>query len=151
MKIEPGTKLLLDTNVLLEATDEGRPQHAGALGLFLTLPALGIDLFLATQVIREYLVVATRPAENNGLGMNPADALDNIRAFRQRTSVIADSEQAGEAFLALADRVHWRGKRLHDLQLLATAMTAGMNALITANPQDFPPDATVRIIPLFEA
>ena len=75
MKIERGTKVLVDTNVLLEATDEGRRLHAQALGLFRNASDDGVDLFLGTQVLREYLVVATRPVENNGLGMTTDLAL----------------------------------------------------------------------------
>lgn len=30
MRIEPGSKVLLDTNVLLEATDQGRAHHEAA-------------------------------------------------------------------------------------------------------------------------
>ena len=46
MKIERGIKLLLDTNVLLEATDEGRPLHAKAMALFQNAPVNGVDLFI---------------------------------------------------------------------------------------------------------
>ena len=35
MKIERGTKVLVDTNVLLEATDEGRRFHVQAQSLWL--------------------------------------------------------------------------------------------------------------------
>lgn len=66
MRIERGTRLLVDADVLLEATDEGRRFHPQAVRLFREAPARGVDLVLATQVLQEHLVVATRPAENNG-------------------------------------------------------------------------------------
>ncbi len=150
MKIERGTKVLVDTNVLLEATDEGRPLHSQALALFLNAPDDGVDLFIGTQVVREYLVVATRPVENNGLGMSPATALDNMERFRKRASLIAESLRAGEVFLQWARRFEIRGKKLHDLQILATASVAGMDALITANEQDFPESSPLTILPLSE-
>lgn len=150
MKIERGIKLLLDTNVLLEATDEGRPLHAKAMALFQNAPADGVDLFIGTQVIREYLVVATRPVENNGLGMSTATALDNIERFRKRASLIAESLRAGEVFLEWVGRFEIRGKKLHDLQILATASVAGVDALVTANQQDFPNPSPLRILPLSE-
>lgn len=150
MKIERGTKVLLDTNVLLEATDEGRPLHAMALALFQNAPVEGVDLFIGTQVVREYLVVATRPVENNGLGMSTATALDNIERFRKRAFLIAESLRAGEVFLEWAGRFGIRGKKLHDLQILATASVAGVDALITANEQDFPESSPLKILPLSE-
>ncbi len=148
MRIERGMKILVDTNVLLEATDEGRKHHRRALDLFQNASAAGVDLFLGTQVIREYLVVATRPVANNGLGMDTASALDNIGQFRRRASLIAETIQAGELFLNWTARFGIHGKRLHDLQLLASASVAGMEALLTANEADFPETGSIRVFPL---
>ena len=141
-------KVLLDTNVLLEATDEGRKLHDQSLGIFQNAAASGVELFLATQVIREYLVVATRPIANNGLGMDTVAALGNIGQFRRRASLIAETVQAGELFLVWAARFGISGKRLHDLQLLASASAAGMDGLVTANEVDFPETSNIRILPL---
>jgi len=54
MKIERGTKVMVDTNVLLEASDEARRLHVQSLTLFQNSLRDGVDLFLCTQVIREY-------------------------------------------------------------------------------------------------
>ena len=107
-----------------------------------------MDLFLGTQVIREYLVVATRPIENNGLGMTSELALDNVKRFQKRASLVAETLQAGGLFVEWAGKYGIRGKRLHDLQLLATASVAGMHALVTANEKDYPESSPLTIIPL---
>jgi predicted nucleic acid-binding protein len=148
MKIERGTKLLVDTNVLLEATDEGRRFHVRAMDLFRNASDDGVDLYLGTQVLREYLVVATRPIENNGLGMTTNTALDNIKRFRKRSSLVAETLQAGELFIEWAAKYGTRGKKLHDLQILATASVARMHALITANEKDYPKSSLITVIPL---
>ena len=148
MRIERGTKALVDTNVLLEATDEGRRFHAQAQSLFRNAFDDGVDLFLGTQVLREYLVVATMPIENNGLGMTTELALDNIKLFQKRVSLVAETLQAGELFVEWAGKYRIRGKRLHDLQILATASVAGMHALVTANEKDYPESTPLTIIPL---
>jgi predicted nucleic acid-binding protein len=140
--------VLVDTNVLLEATDEGRKLHRHALSVFSNAAEAGVDLFVATQVIREYLVVATRPLANNGLGMRTVSALNNIAQFRRKASLIAETNQASELFLKWAARFEICGKRLHDLQLLASGSVAGMNVLLTANEQDFPETGTIGILPL---
>jgi predicted nucleic acid-binding protein len=150
MKIERGTKLLVDTNVLLEATDEGRRLHVQALGVFQSAQKAGVDLFLGTQVVREYLVVATRPVANNGLGMSMETALENIRRFCRRTSLLAETLRASDLFLEWAGQWGICGKKLHDLQILATASAEGMHALLTANEKDFPPASPLAIIPLSE-
>ena len=138
----------MDTNVLLEATDEGRRFHVQAQSLFRNAFDDGVDLFIGTQVIREYLVVATRPIENNGLGMTTDFALDNVRRFQARVSLIAETLQAGDLFVEWAGKYRISGKRLHNLQILATASVAGMHALITANEKDYPEATPLTIIPL---
>lgn len=148
MKIERGTKVLVDTNVLLEATDEGRRFHVQAQSLFRNAFDDGVDLFIGTQVLREYLVVATRPIENNGLGMTTDFALDNVRRFQARVSLVAETMQAGDLFVEWAGKYRISCKRLHDLQILATASAAGMHALITANEKDYPEATPLAIIPL---
>ena len=148
MRIERGTKVLVDTNVLLEATDESRRFHVQAQNLFRHASRDGIDLFLGTQVLREYLVVATRPLENNGLGMTTELALENIKRFQKRVSLVAETLQAAETFVEWAGQYRIRGKKLHDLQILATAFVGGLNGLITANEKDYPESTPLTIIPL---
>lgn len=148
MKIDRGSKVLVDTNVLLEATDEGRRLHHHALELFRNASDAGVDLFLGTQVLREYLVVATRPIENNGLGMTSDHAIENLKRFQKRASLVAETLAAAELFMEWVGKYQIRGKRLHDLQILATASVAGMHALITANEKDYPNFSPLGIIPL---
>jgi predicted nucleic acid-binding protein len=148
MKIERATKVQVDTNVLLEATDEGRPLHNQALAVFQNARAAGIDLFICTQTVREYLVVATRPTANNGLGMGIKAALENVAKFVTRASILPETLHAGELFLEWAGTFRITGKKLHDLQILATAAAGGMHMLLTANEKDFPKNPSIAIAPL---
>ena len=148
MRIERATKVLVDTNVLLEATDEGRPLHDPAVAVFRNARAAGIDLFICTQTVREYLVVATRPPANNGLGMEIKTALENVAKFVTRASILPETLRAGELFLEWAGKFRITGKRLHDLQILATSAAGGMHTLLTANEKDFPKIASIAIAPL---
>jgi predicted nucleic acid-binding protein len=150
MRIKPGQKICLDTNVLLDATDEGRALHGKAQSVFAFLPANGADLFLATQVIREYLVVATRPEMNNGLGLAIREAVDNVREFQKQAAVIPESLSSCRNLLELSVRFQTTGKKLHDLQILATAHEAGVQILITSNASDFPRIPKVAILPLID-
>ncbi len=59
-------RLLVDTNILPEATDAKRPYRQEARELIESYRGL----VLPAQVIREYLVVTTRPTAANGLGMS---------------------------------------------------------------------------------
>lgn len=150
MRIERGLKIALDTNILLDATDEGRTWHAKALSTFKELPLQGADLYLATQVVREYLVVATRPVENNGLGLSVKDAVGNVGQFQKRASLIPETTKASDLMVQWALKFGSAGKKLHDLQLLATVRQAGLHMLLTSNPGDFPRGTEILICSLPE-
>lgn len=130
-------RVMLDTNVLLAATDEGRAEHRNALKVVNEWAAGHTDLCTSGQVLREYLSVATRPVEQNGLGLNLTDALGNVRAIRERTTLLAeDSKVAGRLLGLLAD-VGCRGKQVHDANLVATMLVHGIATVVTMNLEDF--------------
>lgn len=62
--------ILVDTNVLLAATTPGRSLHSAALEVLNEWPNGGVSLLTSGQILREYLVVATRPASSNGLELS---------------------------------------------------------------------------------
>ena len=61
MTIKAGETVFIDTNVLLCATDRFRRHHDEARGVFRAARDAGFSLALSGQIVREYLVVATRP------------------------------------------------------------------------------------------
>jgi predicted nucleic acid-binding protein len=129
--------VLLDTNVLLSATAPLRPLHQAALVVLNEWPNQGIVLSTSSQVLREYLVVATRPAKVNGLGLDLNDALTNVAAFRGRMRLLLESESTWERLRALIATYGCLGKQIHDANLVATALTCGVARLVTANVGDF--------------
>lgn len=129
--------LLVDTNVLLEATDERRRHHEAARGLVES----SNPLVFPAQVIREYLAVATRPISANGLGMSTADALENIRQFRIYIRLLPEEKPILPAFLKLIETVPCTGKRIHDAHLVATAMVHRIRTIISLNGDDLAPFA----------
>jgi predicted nucleic acid-binding protein len=133
----PPARAMLDTNVLLAATDEGRAQHNQALGIVNDWPGRGTTLYTSGQIIREYLAVATRPAEKNGLGMRLADALANVRAFRARTSLLAEDSKVADRLLTLLGDISCGGKQIHDANVVATMLVHGIDTIVTINLVDF--------------
>lgn len=124
--------LLVDTNILIEATDTRRRFHADATAL---IDAVGALVFPA-QVIREYLVVATRPVNVNGLGMSLHDALENIGEFRKTIRLLAEERPILPAFLRLLAGAHCAGARIHDAHLVATAIVHHVRTIVSLNPDD---------------
>jgi predicted nucleic acid-binding protein len=126
-------RVLVDTNVLVGATDQAREHHAGSLALLERHP----HLVLNTQVIREYLVVATRPTAVNGLGLSSADALENVRVFRTALRLLPESRPVLPTFLELVRETGCHGKRLHDAYIVASALAHGVQSVATWNTADF--------------
>ena len=130
-------RVMLDTTVLLAATDEGRAEHRDALRVINNWAAGHTDLCASGQVLREYLSVATQPPEQNGLGLNLPDALGNVRAIRGRTTLLAEDSKVADRLLGLLADVECRGKQVHDANLVATMLVHGISAVVTMNPADF--------------
>jgi predicted nucleic acid-binding protein len=127
----------VDTNVLLTATARRRPLHEAALRVLRDWPSAGATLFASGQVLREYLVVATRPPENNGLGMALEEALGNVAALRSRLRVLDETARVSLRLVTLLGEVERTGKRIHDANIIATMLTHKVGVLVTANAADF--------------
>jgi predicted nucleic acid-binding protein len=130
-------RVFLDTNVLLAATDEGRAEHAAALAALDEWPRAGTTLYTSGQVIREYLSVATRPVQSNGLGLARVDALSNARALYARLQSLDENRKVTERLLVLLDDVECTGKQVHDANIVGTMLAHGIDVLVTLNTDDF--------------
>lgn len=130
-------RVMLDTNVLLAATDEGRAEHRGALAIMNEWAAGGVTLCTSGQILREYLAVATRPGDRNGLGLKPADAVSNVRAIRERTAFLTEDARVADRLQGLLADVECGGKQVHDANVVATMLAHGVGAVVTMNVGDF--------------
>jgi predicted nucleic acid-binding protein len=128
---------MLDTNVLLAATEEGRAEHRDSLTILNEWAAGGTTLCTSGQILREYLAVAARPAKQNGLGMKPADAVSNVRAFRERTAFLAEDARVADRLQGLLADVECGGKQVHDANVIATMLAHGVDTVVTMNAEDF--------------
>ncbi|NBB90382.1 MAG: hypothetical protein GVY23_04135 [Spirochaetes bacterium] len=99
----------------------------------------GVHLAISGQVLREYLVVATRPIAANGFGMQPKDAVANAKLFKQRTVFLEEAEAIADRLRELVDRYALGGARIHDATLCVVMSTYGIRLLITQNGPDFAP------------
>ena len=139
-----GNRLFVDTNVLLTATDESRPLHSRAVQLLAGSVSQELSLAASGQVVREYLVVATRPIERNGLGLSVLDAEANVNEFLRRLELYDETEEVSRRLRQLAITHSLRGKRLHDANIVATMSVHGISTLITQNGGDFHHLRTLR-------
>jgi predicted nucleic acid-binding protein len=135
MRTRTGERLL-DTNILLAATASARPFHVQAMAV-LDQGFADRSLVVSGQVVREYLAVATRPAENNGLGLTTAQALGNVSQFLDRAECLEEDRRVTQRFLALLVEVPSQGNQVHDAHIVATMLAHGVGHLLTLNPKDF--------------
>ncbi|NES65870.1 MAG: PIN domain nuclease, partial [Okeania sp. SIO2D1] len=73
---------LLDTNILLRLRQTNHPQHSSVLKAILLLKKKQESLCIFPQNLREFWVVATRPVEVNGLGLDFQQALEEIQLLK---------------------------------------------------------------------
>ncbi len=130
-------RAVLDTNILLAATDESHEDHEDAIAAINVWPASGVVLYTSGQILREYLAVATRPVDHNGLGMTQPDAIANVRALRARLNLLSEDVKVGGRLLELLDTIECRGKQVHDANVVATMLVHGIDTVVTLNVDDF--------------
>ncbi len=136
-----GSEVFVDTNILLAATDTSRGDHQNARAF---LQAGGVHLVTSGQVLREYLVVATRPLDRNGFGMSPEDACLNVRQFLARITFLGEPTDASTLIELVQDN-QLRGKVIHDANIVATMRAHGIDDLATLNGKDFAKFSNIRI------
>lgn len=133
----PDEPVFVDTNILLCATDKKRKQHVECLELFNKAFHGTGTLIINSQVIREYLVVTTRPVEVNGLGLVPEKAIENANRFQSVCHVVDDNKTTTNTLIELVQKWSLKGKKIHDANIVATMIANGIQYLLTLNPDDF--------------
>ena len=88
-------------------------------------------------MLRENLVVATRPRDVNGFGMRPEDACDNIDRFLGRVTMLEETDEVQRTLRSIVRRHAICGKKIHDASIVATALSHRIDTIVTQNPQDF--------------
>ncbi|MEZ5332558.1 MAG: type II toxin-antitoxin system VapC family toxin [Thermoanaerobaculia bacterium] len=134
---ELGGSVLVDTNVLLAATTPSRTLHRIARSVLDEWPIRGARLCTCGQVLREYLVVSTRPIEVNGLGLSAELALENVRELGDRMLFLAEDHQVARRLRALVAKHDLHGKSIHDANLAAVAAVHGVDRIVTADASVF--------------
>jgi len=149
-RIEVGEKVFVDTNILLTATDSRREGHRNAIDLFRNAMQKEFTLCLSGQVLREYLVVATRPVSANGLGLGIPEVAENVEKFRSVTVFLAEHLTVHRELLKVFRGKRVTGAKIHDLNIVATMRVGGVKHLLTSNPGDFAGSEDLTIYSLEE-
>ena len=134
MSAEPTTLVVVDTNVLLAATDRSRDSYSAASQL---ISEDERRLAITPQIVREYLAVATRPLEVNGFGLAGEDAGANVEQFLDDMELLSEDAATTRLLLELIGQASAAGKQVHDANVVTVALAHGAAAIITDNARHF--------------
>ena len=130
-------RILVDTNVVLRLGDKGHAMHDDALAAIDRLDANGHECVIVPQVLYEYWVVATRPPENNGLGMPVAKADAAVSQWITVFRLLLDERGVFSHWRDLVAANDVKGKNAHDARLVAAMQRHGLTNLVSFNKPDF--------------
>ena len=131
-----GSRIFLDTNVLVFANADEAPLHALALKSIEDRYNTGTDLWVSCQVLREYLATFSRSQKF----LNPrpiTTVVERIRYFQSRFRVAEDNNQITKQLLILMEKIPLGGKQVHDANIVATMLVHNIPTLLTNNTDDF--------------
>ncbi|NJO48758.1 MAG: type II toxin-antitoxin system VapC family toxin [Leptolyngbyaceae cyanobacterium RM2_2_4] len=128
---------LLDTNVLLRMSDRTSPMNLIAGKAAATLLVQNHQLFITSQNIIEFWVVATRPVDVNGLGWSVEQTRAEIEQILSQFPQLEETPQIFSLWLNLVTTYQIKGKRVHDARLVAVMQAHAITHLLTFNPGDF--------------
>lgn len=128
---------LLDTNVLLRSVQAAAPEHPVVMSAVSGLTARGDAVYVAPQVLVEFWVVATRPTNVNGFGWDPALVLAEINQLLNQFPLLDEPAGLFPNWLNLVTSRSIKGRKAHDVKLVALMQAKGISHLLTFNVADF--------------
>ncbi len=137
---------LVDTNVLLRFADRSHPCYPHVRAAVRTLRAEGHRLRATSQNCVEFWNVATRPADRNGLRLEPADADRLLRLVERLFPVLPDVPAVYPQWRQLVVAFGVSGVQVHDARLVAAMTVHGVSHILTFNVADFVRYATLGIV-----
>lgn len=104
------------------------------------------DALPGAQVLYEYWVVATRPVEQNGLGMTVAEAAADLVAVLQRFHLYRDERAIFDGWQKLVLQYQVFGKNAHDARLVVAMERHDISHILTFNTSDFSRYPQIQIL-----
>lgn len=128
---------LIDTSILVRTLDSGSPQQNAAVAALALLRSQDETLCIFAQNVIEFWAVATRPTENNGLGLSVEEARLQLDQVKLHFVLKADDETVFENWERLVEKYGVHGKAVHDARIVAAMQTHSIANILTFNIDDF--------------
>ncbi len=136
-------KLFIDSNILVHTANPQSPVYEAAMTELQKHLQGGSELFISSQILREYASVMT-----GKVGMNVTDTQGNIERFMKEMTVLYDTPESSTLWRELVTRYDVKGRNIHDCNIAATMIANGVKAILTHNGKDFMRYKEITVIPL---
>jgi predicted nucleic acid-binding protein len=139
-------RILVDTNVLVRSAHIGHALQTSATAALQHLRDAQHELRTVPRILYEYWVVATRPADRNGLGFAVGQVDAQIRDLQLLFPPLRDERGIFDLWQKLARDFKVQGKQAHDVRLVAAMQRHALTYLLTFNVSDFKRFAVIQLI-----
>lgn len=139
-------RVLCDTNILLRAVSSDSPHHTLAIRSLVKLKTSGKIPVIVPQCIYEFYVVATKKVADNGLGLNPGEALQTIEGFLAIIPLLRDERLVFAKWMDLMHSTGVKGKGAHDGRIVAAMRRHNVKSIVTFNDRDFRRYADITVL-----
>ena len=142
--------VFVDTNILVYTLIKESPFHLQAIRKLEQLMKNKANLWVCRQVIRELLVILSRPG-NFEIDL-PLDIVHSLLTVTMKSFVVADEDyRITEQLLETVLQYQVKGKSVHDANIVATCQVYRIPYILTHNVSDFKRYADIlTILPLLE-
>lgn len=148
MATTAGSRVFLDTNVLIFAHSTLALEHAMAVAALRDLETSAAEVWISRQVLREYLSGMTKPGSFTGK-VPITSLVADIGRFESQFRIAEDGPAVTAELLRLLALITSQGKQIHDANLVATMLVHGIPNLLTHNVADFTRFiGVINVIPL---
>ncbi len=136
MAMTNAESLFIDTNILVYANVATAPLHDQALHAIAEAHQAGRSLWISRQVLREFVVVRTRP-QTFANPLSPQLVTERARYLAKHFQVADDNSAVTDQLIKLMGDFQIGGKQVHDTNIVATMLAYGIPSLLTHNIKDF--------------
>ena len=127
----------IDTNILARSIEDAYPMRQIASDAVEILIKNEDIVCLFPQILYEFWVIATRPRDQNGLGMSSTEAKTQCAEFEGIFSVMPDVRSIYGEWKSLVTQYEVMGKKAHDARIVAAMKVHNISHLLTFNGDDF--------------
>lgn len=138
---------LCDTNILLRLLEPETPMGEQARDAFKALRQSGQSVFVTPQNLIEFWNGATWPIENNGFGLTPEQADDEVTRILELFPLMPDTTGVFEMWRKIVREASVRGVQVHDARLAAVMQVHGLTHILTFNVRHLARFGVVAVSP----